>query len=50
MEKHLPNEGTWPHSVEAIEWTMGMLDDDKRAKVLGLNAARVFGFEVRRIN
>ncbi len=40
------HEGTWPHSAEAIERTMGGLGDDERAKVLGLNAARVFGFAV----
>ena len=41
------HEGTWPHSAEAIERTMGGLSDSARAKVLGLNAARLFGFEVR---
>jgi predicted TIM-barrel fold metal-dependent hydrolase len=41
------HEGTWPHSAEAIERTMGGLSDAARAKVLGLNAARLFGFEVR---
>ena len=40
------HEGTWPHSAEAIERTMGALTDSQRAKVLGLNAARFFGFEV----
>jgi predicted TIM-barrel fold metal-dependent hydrolase len=40
------HEGTWPHSAEAIERTMGSLDDDERAKILGLNAARVFRFTV----
>ena len=40
------HEGTWPHSAEAIERTMGHLSDGARAKVLGLNAARLFGFEV----
>jgi predicted TIM-barrel fold metal-dependent hydrolase len=40
------HEGTWPHSAEAIERTMGGLSDCARAKVLGLNAARLFGFEV----
>jgi predicted TIM-barrel fold metal-dependent hydrolase len=40
------HEGTWPHSGEAIERTMGGLDDVERAKILGLNAARFFGFEV----
>lgn len=40
------HEGTWPHSAEAIERTMGGLSDQERAKILGLNAARIFGFEV----
>ena len=40
------HEGTWPHSAEAIERTMGHLTDASRTKVLGLNAARLFGFEV----
>ena len=34
------------HSAEAIERTMGRLSDTSRAKVLGLNAARLFGFDV----
>jgi predicted TIM-barrel fold metal-dependent hydrolase len=40
------HEGTWPHSAEAIERTMGHLSEPARANVLGLNAARFFGFEV----
>ncbi|MEE3257044.1 MAG: amidohydrolase family protein, partial [Actinomycetota bacterium] len=36
------HEGSWPHSAEAIERTMGELDDLSRAKILGLNAAEVF--------
>lgn len=40
------HEGTWPHSAEAIERTMAHLDDTQRAKILGLNAARVFNIEV----
>ena len=36
------HEGSWPHSAAAIERTMGHLTDDSRAKILGLNAARVF--------
>ena len=40
------HEGTWPHSSEAIERTMAMLDDGNRAKILGLNAARFFKIEV----
>lgn len=37
------HEGTWPHSGEAIERTMGGLDEGDRAKILGLNAAKLFG-------
>jgi predicted TIM-barrel fold metal-dependent hydrolase len=40
------HEGTWPHSAEAIERIFGQLREDTRAKILGLNAARFFGFEV----
>ncbi len=40
------HEGTWPHSAAAIERSMGKLDDGERAKVLGLNAARVFKFAI----
>jgi predicted TIM-barrel fold metal-dependent hydrolase len=40
------HEGTWPHSAEAIERTMGHLSEPARAKVLGLNAARFFRFKV----
>jgi hypothetical protein len=37
------HEGTWPHSAEAIERTMGQLSDSSREKILGRNASRVFG-------
>ena len=40
------HEGTWPHSAAAIERTMGFLTEDERAQILGLNAARFFGFDV----
>jgi predicted TIM-barrel fold metal-dependent hydrolase len=40
------HEGSWPHSAEAIERQMGHLTDEQRAKILGLNAARVFNFDV----
>ena len=39
-------EGTWPHSAEAIEREMGHLSDGARAKILGLNAAKMFKFDV----
>ena len=40
------HEGTWPHSAAAIERTMGALREGTREKLLGLNAARIFGIEV----
>ena len=40
------HEGSWPHSAQAIERTMGHLSDGERAQVLGENAARIFGFEI----
>jgi predicted TIM-barrel fold metal-dependent hydrolase len=40
------HEGSWPHSAAAIERQMAHLSDDERARILGLNAARLFRFEV----
>jgi hypothetical protein len=40
------HEGSWPHSAQAIERQMGNLSDEVRAKILGLNAARIFKFDV----
>ncbi len=39
------NEGTWPHSQQAIERELQRFDEAERAKILGYNAARVFGFD-----
>ena len=36
------HEGSWPHSAETIERTMGGLSEAARAKILGGNAARLF--------
>jgi predicted TIM-barrel fold metal-dependent hydrolase len=40
------HEGTWPHSAQAIERTMHKLDDHDRGQILGLNAARIFKFDI----
>lgn len=40
------HEGTFPHSAEAIERQMGGLREETRAKLLGLNAAKAFRFEI----
>ena len=41
------HEGSWPFSGAAIERTFGdRLDEKTRAKLLGLNAARVFRFDI----
>jgi predicted TIM-barrel fold metal-dependent hydrolase len=36
------HEGSWPHSAAAIERNMGGISEGSRAKILGLNAARLF--------
>jgi predicted TIM-barrel fold metal-dependent hydrolase len=40
------HEGCWPHSQQAIERQMGHLQEETRRKLLGLNAARFFRFDV----
>ena len=38
-------EGSWPHSAEAIERQMGQLSEESRVKVLGETGKRLFGFD-----
>jgi predicted TIM-barrel fold metal-dependent hydrolase len=40
------HEGSWPYSAQAIERTMGHLDDGERAEILGLSSARIFRIPV----
>ena len=42
------HEGSWPHSAATVERQMAPLTNDTRAKILGLNAARVFNLPVTR--
>ncbi len=42
------HEGSWPSSAASIERQMTGLSDASRAKILGLNAARIFGLPVTR--
>ncbi|CAN3127993.1 Amidohydrolase [Mycobacterium sp. smrl_JER01] len=42
------HEGSWPHSAASVERQMVRLSDDARSKILGLNAARIFGLPVTR--
>ena len=43
------HEGSWPHSAEAIERQMGHLSEIDRAKILGLNAAKFFNFDIAKL-
>jgi predicted TIM-barrel fold metal-dependent hydrolase len=42
------HEGSWPHSAQAIERTMGHLSDESRARILGENAARLLRLDPAR--
>jgi predicted TIM-barrel fold metal-dependent hydrolase len=39
-------EGTYPHSREAIRWTLAGVPTDERRNILGLTAAKVFNLDV----
>ena len=41
-------EGSWPHSAASVERQMAHLSNAARAKILGLNAARIFKLPVAR--
>jgi predicted TIM-barrel fold metal-dependent hydrolase len=43
------HEGSWPHSAQSIERQMQDLSDDQRAKILGLNAAKMFKFDAAKL-
>jgi len=39
-------EATFPHSREALRWTFAGVDEGEMRKMLGLNAAELYGFDV----
>ena len=40
------HEGTWPHSAAAIECKIQKINGGQRAKVVVLNAKRMFNFDL----
>lgn len=43
------HEGSWPHSAESIERQMKELSEDSRAKILGLNAVKLWKFDADKL-
>ena len=44
-------EGTWPHTRQKLNETFAQVDDDQEIRdMLGMNAARVFGFDLDVLN
>jgi hypothetical protein len=43
-------EGTWPHTRRAITESFRDVPSDEVEHMLGLTAARVYDFDVRRLN
>ena len=44
-------EGTWPHTREQLNETFAQVEDDQEIRdMLGMNAARVFGFDLDLLN
>lgn len=40
------HEGSWPHTREVVQRTMGTLSDEERRMILGGNAAKLYGFKL----
>jgi hypothetical protein len=39
-------EGTWPHTMESLRETFGGYPEDEARKILAINAAGVYGFDL----
>jgi len=42
-------EGTFPYNTESLRLTFGSMPDERRRKVLGLNAAKLYRFDVEKL-
>jgi predicted TIM-barrel fold metal-dependent hydrolase len=42
-------EGTFPYNLESLRLTFGDMPEERRRKVLGLNAARLYNFDVEKL-
>lgn len=42
-------EGTWPYTQQSLRMATAPLNDEELAKVLGLNAARCYGFDTSKL-
>ena len=42
-------EGTFPYNTESLRLTFGNLPDARRRRILGLNAAELYGFDVDKL-
>ena len=42
-------EGTFPYNLESLRLTFDKVPEEHRRKILGLNAAEVYGFDIDRL-
>ena len=42
-------EGTFPYNLESLRLTFGDMPEARRRKVLGLNAAKLYNFDVEKL-
>ena len=42
-------EGTFPYNLESLRLTFGQMPDARRRKVLGLNAAKLYNFDLEKL-
>jgi hypothetical protein len=42
-------EGTFPYNLESLRLTFGSMPDSRRRKLLGLNAAALYNFDLEKL-